>query len=102
MNSKQLTSMWCGIAAIASAGLAVVSSYGLASFYGFCVWVFIVALATGGLIYTFKEPKAQNEFQDIRSEILKKRRLKIRKEDRQQNQTAGAEDKSDSPDSTLL
>jgi len=101
MNRKQLACMWCGIAAIASAGLTVVRSYGLVSFYGFSVWVFIVILITGGLIYTFKEPKDEDRIQDIRSDILKKRRLDIRKEDRQVAQSLTAKEKSDSSDSPL-
>ena len=101
MNRKQLTCMWCGIAAIASAGLTVVRSYGLVSFYGFSVWVFIVVLVTGGLIYTFKEPKDEDKIQDVRSEILKKRRLDIRKEDRRVAQSVTAKEESDSSDSPL-
>jgi len=71
------------------------------SFYGFSVWVFIVVLVTGGLIYTFKEPKDEDKIQDIRSEILKKRRLDIRKEDRQVPQSVTAKEKGDNSDSPL-
>jgi len=81
MNQKQLVTMWCGIAAIVLAGLTVIENYGLVCFYGFSVWVFIVALITGGLIYTFKGRKVKNTIQDIRNDILKKRRFKIRKND---------------------
>jgi hypothetical protein len=73
--------MWCGIAAIVLAGLTVIENYGLVCFYGFFVWVFIVALVTGGLIYTFRGRKAKNTIQGIRDDILKKRRFKTRKDD---------------------
>jgi hypothetical protein len=74
--------MWCGIAAIVLAGLTVIENYGLVCSYGFLVWVFIVALVTGGLIYTFREGrKAKNTIQGIRDDILKKRRFKTRKDD---------------------
>ena len=81
MNQKQLITMWCGIAAIVLAGLTVIENYGLVCFYGFFVWVFIVALVTGGLIYTFRGRKAKNTIQGIRDDILKKRRFKTRKDD---------------------
>jgi nitrate reductase NapE component len=81
MNQKQLITMWCGIAAIVLAGLTVIENYGLVCSYGFLVWVFIVALATGGLIYTFRGRKAKNTIQGIRDDILKKRRFKTRKDD---------------------
>jgi hypothetical protein len=55
MNKKQFITMWCGIAAIVLAGLTVIEYYGLVCFYGFSVWVFIVALVTGGLIYTLRD-----------------------------------------------
>jgi hypothetical protein len=73
--------MWCGIAAIVLAGLTVIENYGLVCFYGFFVWVFVVALVTGGLIYTFRGRKAKNIIQGIRDDILKKRRFKTRKDD---------------------
>jgi hypothetical protein len=73
--------MWCGIAAIVLAGLTVIENYGLVCSYGFLVWVFIVALVTGGLIYTFRGRKAKNTIQGIRDDILKKRRFKTRKDD---------------------
>ena len=84
MNQKQFITMWCGIAAIVLAGLTVIENYGLVCFYGFSVWVFIVALLTGGLIYTFKGRKVKNkiqDIQDIRDDVLKKRRFKMRKND---------------------
>ena len=81
MNQKQFITMWCGIAAIVLAGLTVIENYGLVCFYGFFVWVFIVALVTGGLIYTFRGRKAKNTIQSIRDDILKKRRFKTRKDD---------------------
>ena len=81
MNQKQLITMWCGIAAIVLAGLTVIENYGLVCFYGFFVWVFIVALVTGGLIYTFRGRKAKNTIQGIRDDILEKRRFKTRKDD---------------------
>jgi hypothetical protein len=73
--------MWCGIAAIVLAGLTVIENYGLVCSYGFLVWVFIVVLVTGGLIYTFRGRKAKNTIQGIRDDILKKRRFKTRKDD---------------------
>jgi nitrate reductase NapE component len=81
MNQKQLITMWCGIAAIVLAGLTVIENYGLVCSYGFLVWVFTVALVTGGLIYTFRGRKAKNTIQGIRDDILKKRRFKTRKDD---------------------
>ena len=82
MNQKQFITMWCGIAAIVLAGLTVIENYGLVCSYGFFVWVFIVALVTGGLIYTFKgRRKVKNTIQDIRDDVLKKRRFKMRKDD---------------------
>jgi len=86
MNQKQFITMWCGISAVVLAGLTVIENYGLVCSYGFFVWVFIVALVTGGLIYTFKGKKGKgqkvkNTIQDIRDGILKKRRFKMRKDD---------------------
>ena len=81
MNQKQLITMWCGVAAIVLAGLTVLQNYGLVCSYGFSVWVFIVALVTGGLIYTFRGRKVKNPIQDIRDDLLKKRRFKMRKND---------------------
>ncbi len=83
MNQKQLIAMWCGIAAIVLAGLTVIENYGLVCSYGFLVWVFIVALATGGLIYTFRGRKAKNIniIQEVRDNILKKKRFKTKKDD---------------------
>ncbi len=45
----------------------------------FFLWVFLVALITDGLIYTFKGQKAENTLQDIWDEVLKERRFKMRK-----------------------
>jgi nitrate reductase NapE component len=81
MNQKQFITMWCGIAAIVLAGLTVIENYGLVCSYGFLVWVFIVALVTSGLIYTFRGRKAENTIQGIRDDILKKKRSKTRKDD---------------------
>jgi hypothetical protein len=81
MNQKQLITMWCGIAAVVLAGLTVIENYGRVCSYGFSVWVFIVALVTGGLIYTFRGRKAENTIQGIRDDILKKRLSKTRKDD---------------------
>ena len=82
MNQKQFFTMWCGITAIVLAGFAVIENYGLVCSYGFVVWVFMVTLVTGGLLYTFKEnpQKAKNTMQDIRDTLLKKKRFKIRKD----------------------
>jgi hypothetical protein len=82
MNNKQLITMWCGIAAIVLAGLTVIEYYGLVCFYGFSVWVFIVALMTSGLIYTLRDKagrKLKNEIQDIRGNLLRKKRSKMDK-----------------------
>ncbi|MDD5326384.1 MAG: hypothetical protein PHY02_01055 [Phycisphaerae bacterium] len=83
MNQKQLITMWCGIAAIALAGLTAIENYGLVCPYGFSVWVFIVALVTGSLIYTFKGQKAKakniDTIQEVRDDILKRRRIKREK-----------------------
>ncbi len=85
MNQKQFITMWCGIAAIVLAGFTVIENYGLVCSYGFSVWVFIVTLVTGGLIYTFKgskdssHPKEKNTIQDIRGSILKKKRFEMKK-----------------------
>lgn len=81
MNQKQLITMWCGIAAIVLAGLTVIENYGLVCSYGFLVWVFIVVLVTGGLIYTLRGRKAENTIQGIRDDILKERRFKTKKDD---------------------
>jgi len=81
MNQKQLISMWCGITAVVLAGLTVIKYYGLVSPYGFCVWVFIATLVTASLIYTFKDQKPKDELTDMRKDILKKREIKMRKED---------------------
>lgn len=87
MNQKQFITMWCGIAAIVLAGLTVIENYGLVCSYGFFVWVFIVALVTAGLIYTFKSKsrEVKNTIQDIRDDVLKKRRFKMRKDDYDKN-----------------
>ena len=83
MNQKQLITMWCGIAAIVLAGLTVIENYGLVCSYGFLVWVFIVALVTGGLIYTLRGQKAKNIniIQEVRDNILRKRQSKMEKND---------------------
>lgn len=85
MNQKQFITMWCGIAAIVLAGLTVIENYGLLCPYGFFVWVFIVALITAGLIYSFKEGrilKAKNAIQDIRDNLLKKKQSETKKGNR--------------------
>lgn len=51
MNKKQLTSVWFGIVAIVIAGLIVIIEDKYSAFY---VWVLIVTLVTGGLIYSFR------------------------------------------------
>jgi hypothetical protein len=75
--------MWCGIAAIVLAGLTAIENYGLACPYGFFVWVFIITLVTCGLIYTFKSQKAKakniDTIQEVRDDILKRRRIKREK-----------------------
>lgn len=82
MNQKQFITMWCGITAVVIAGLAVIKNYGLMCSYGFSVWVFTVALVTGGLIYTLRDNrrKAKNTMQNIRGNLLKKKRFKMRKD----------------------
>ncbi len=85
MNKNQLISMWCGIGAIVLMGLPTIGNH--IRYSAFFLWVFLVALITGGLIYTFKSQEQKDtlqdirEIQDIRDEILKKRRFKIRKDD---------------------
>ena len=79
MNRNQLISLWCGIGAIVLMGLPTIGNH--IRYSAFFLWVFLVALITGGLIYTFKGQKAENTLQDIRDEVLKKRRFKMRKDD---------------------
>ena len=85
MNRNQLISMWCGIGAIVLMGLPTIGNH--IRYSAFFLWVFLVALITGGLIYTFKSQEQKDtlqdirELQDIRDEILKKRRFKMRKDD---------------------
>jgi hypothetical protein len=84
MNQKQFIAMWGGIAAIVLAGLNVIWYYGLVYAYGFFTWVFIVALVTGGLIYSFKDGsgrKMKNAIQDIRGSLLRKRQSKMKSDD---------------------
>jgi hypothetical protein len=84
MNQKQLITMWCGIAAIVLAGLTVIENYGLVCFYGFSTWVFIVALATGGLIYSFKDGsgrKMKNAIHDIRGRLLRRKQSRMKSSD---------------------
>lgn len=53
MNRKQFVSMWIGIAAIVLGGLVC-----LPRDYGeFSLWVFLVALAEVGLLYSFRDKK---------------------------------------------
>jgi hypothetical protein len=81
MNQKQFITMWCGIVAIVLAGLTVIESYGLVCSYGFFVWVFIVALVTGGLIYSFKSTgsrKVKNPIQAIRGNLLRRKQSIMR------------------------
>ncbi len=84
MNQKQFITMWCGIAAIVLAGLNVIWYYGLVYSYGFFTWVFIVALVTSGLIYSFKDGtgrKMKNAIQDIRGNLLRRKQSKMRNDD---------------------
>jgi hypothetical protein len=83
--------MWCGIAAIVLMGIPTIGNH--IRYAAFFLCVFLVALITGGLICTFKSQEQKDtprdtqqiqdvrEMQDIRDEILKKRRFKIRKDD---------------------
>jgi hypothetical protein len=76
--------MWCGIVAIVLAGFTVIETYGLACFYGFFVWVLMVALVTGGLVYSFKDGssrKIKNVIQDIRGNILRRKQSKMKNDD---------------------
>jgi hypothetical protein len=82
MNRKQLIFTWCGITAIVLAGLTVIKSYGLVCVYGFSVWVFLIALVTGGLVYTFKEEAPKDQVEGIRDKILQQRKLNIRSSDK--------------------
>ena len=79
MNRNQLISMWCGIGAIVVMGLPTIGNH--IRYSAFFLWVFLVALVTGGLIYTFKSQEQKDTLQDIRDEILKRRRFKMRKDD---------------------
>lgn len=84
--------MWCGIVAIILAGFNVIQNYGLLCPYGFSVWVFIVAMITGGLICTLKDnrrieteeetekEKEKNTIQDIRGNILKRKQFKLKRD----------------------
>ena len=84
MNQKQFIAMWGGITAIVLAGLNVIWYYGLVYAYGFFTWVFIVALVTAGLIYSFKggnNRKMKNAIQDIRGSLLRKKQSKIKTDD---------------------
>jgi hypothetical protein len=84
MNQKQFIAMWGGIAAIVLAGLNVIWYYGLVYAYGFFTWVFIVALVTGGLIYSFKNGssrKMKNLMQNIRGNILRRKQSRMRNND---------------------
>ncbi len=83
MNQKQFITMWGAIAAIVLAGLTVIKNFGLLCPYGFLVWVFIVALIAGGLIYSFKEGnslKMKNTIQDIRDDLLRKKQSETKKD----------------------
>ena len=79
MNRKQMISMWCGIVAIVLMGLPTIGNH--VHYSAFLLWVFLVVLITGGLIYTFKGQKVENTLQDIRDEVLKRRQFKMRKDD---------------------
>lgn len=84
MNQKQFIAMWGGIAAIVLAGLNVIWYYGLVHFYGFFTWVFIVALVTASLIYSFEDGsgrKMKNAIHDIRGNILRRKQSKMKKDD---------------------
>jgi hypothetical protein len=88
MNQKQFIAMWGGITAIVLAGLNVIWYYGLVSAYGFFTWVFIVALVTAGLIYSFKggnARKTKNAIQDIRGTLLRKKQSRIKTDDYDKN-----------------
>lgn len=64
MNKKQLISMWCGIVAIVIVGLYnLLVPYSL-DYNRFCLWVFIVALVTGGLIYTLRDKQSKKDKDD--------------------------------------
>ena len=81
MNQKQLITMWCGITVIVLAGFNVIKNYGLACSYGFFTWVFIVALVTAGLIYSFRSGssrKMKNTIQDIRGTMLRKKQSRMK------------------------
>ena len=61
MNKKQLISIWCGIVGIVIVGLYnLLVSYSV-DYNRFCLWVFIVALVTGGLIYTFRDKQDKKD-----------------------------------------
>ena len=61
MNKKQLVSLWCGIGAVVLGFLTAYTEI-YAEEYGsvvalFILWVFVVAIVTGGLILTFEVNK---------------------------------------------
>ncbi len=57
MNRKQIISMWCGIVAIVFFGFVTIADPYRPEYGRLAVCVFITALITGGLIYTFKDRK---------------------------------------------
>lgn len=84
MNKKQFITMWCGIAAVVLAGINVIGNYGLVCFYGFFTWVLIVAVVTGGLIYSFKDRsvrKINNAIHNIRGKLLKRKQSRMKNGD---------------------
>jgi len=74
MNKKQLICMWCGVGLIVLVGFEsfmYLSERGFGRPGGisalaaeccrFGLWVFIVALVTGGLIYTLKDKQGKKD-----------------------------------------
>ena len=97
MDRRQFTVLWCGIAAIVLAGLTVINRFGLLCPFGFCTWVFIVAITTTALIYSLKTPPQTNQTQpklpevpethdtpDVQPDPFHKQRLEKRKQGRSQ------------------
>ena len=65
MNKKQLVSMWVGIVAIVWAGSQEAEVFYVGGhdvdWGNFLLWAILIALVTGGLIYTFKDKKPKDE-----------------------------------------
>ncbi len=59
MNKKQVVCMWCGIVVIVFVAFVKEVVHYTFNLAAFCVWVFLIALVTAGLIITFKDKKGK-------------------------------------------